>query len=386
MGRLPPGTIHRAVTSEKKPGVIHPDDLLVRLRETWRNANVGKVADAVLKAGPRTWKFAALLEIIDSNSKQRHHYELRIQTLTTRGGVVAGDDKRAVSLVTAPGDEVGKLVRFIRSVIEGDLPEGDFHVLPDADFQKLDGVRKALGGISTPERAKVVAALLGDLADHGAGIEDLRAALSQSGVALVREAAAAARAAEYREACVEFDRLVETPGTSEGDFQRLLTKNPWMFGSEYSELLDTRRWTRDHVQDFMLRRTVDGFLEIIEIKTPFNEPLFRREGSQKHLIPSSKLTPALGQVMTYIDEIERDRDSINSRDGEDPFKIRARIVIGRDGDADQLLALRRLNSHLHRIEVVTFDQFRRIAARVLELFSASSPRASDGDAADDVPF
>ena len=41
-----------------------------------------------------------------------------------------------------------------------------------------------------------------------------------------------------------------------------------MLGSEYSELLDRRTWTRDDNVDFMLRRTADNYLEVIEIKTP----------------------------------------------------------------------------------------------------------------------
>ncbi len=47
-----------------------------------------------------------------------------------------------------------------------------------------------------------------------------------------------------------------------------------MFGSEYSELLDRRRITRDEQADFLLRRTTDGYIELIEIKTPLRgQPL-----------------------------------------------------------------------------------------------------------------
>jgi hypothetical protein len=40
-----------------------------------------------------------------------------------------------------------------------------------------------------------------------------------------------------------------------------------MFGSEYSELLLRRTWTRDDERDYVLGRTVDDHLEIVEIKT-----------------------------------------------------------------------------------------------------------------------
>lgn len=40
-------------------------------------------------------------------------------------------------------------------------------------------------------------------------------------------------------------------------------------------------------------------------------------------------------------------------------------MIGRDGDGPQVRALRRLNGHLHGIEVITFDGLLRIARWVL---------------------
>ena len=77
---------------------------------------------------------------------------------------------------------------------------------------------------------------------------------------------------------------------------------------------------------------------------------------------------SVGQVLNYIEKIDRERDSIISKDDCDPLKIRAKIIIGRDGEKTQQDALRSLNSHLHRIEIITFDQLLRIAERVLNIF------------------
>ena len=68
----------------------------------------------------------------------------------------------------------------------------------------------------------------------------------------------------------------------------------------------------------MLRRTADDYLEIIEIKTPFRQPLFRYDQSHDSYAPSAPLADALGQVVRYIDEVERQRDSIVAKDGCDP--------------------------------------------------------------------
>jgi hypothetical protein len=122
----------------------------------------------------------------------------------------------------------------------------------------------------------------------------------------------------------------------------------------------------------MLRRTLDNFLEIIEIKTPFKEPLLLHDKSHDSYYPSSKLSIVLGQLMRYIEEIERNRDSILSKDQYDTLKIRARIIIGRDGEKCHQIALRNLNAHLYRIEVITFDQLLRIAERVLNVFESKT--------------
>ena len=141
-----------------------------------------------------------------------------------------------------------------------------------------------------------------------------------------------------------------------------------LFGSEYSELINKRSWTRDDRLDFMLRRTVDGYLEIIEIKTPIEDPLFRYDSSHDNYYSSAVLSKTIGQVMRYIEEIERDRNSILARDGYDPLKIRARIILGRDGDEPLKKALHNLNAHLIQIEVVTFDQLVKIGEQVLNVF------------------
>lgn len=159
-----------------------------------------------------------------------------------------------------------------------------------------------------------------------------------------------------------------------------------MFGSEYSELLDRRNWTRDVRLDFMLRRTVDDFLEIIEIKTPFKDALFIKDSSHESYYPSSKLSPVIGQVMRYIEEIERSRDAINSKDKYDPLKIRARIILGRDGDEEHVKALRNFNHHLHGIEIITFDQLLRIADKVLSVFERIKEKNEQIEVDDDLPF
>lgn len=90
----------------------------------------------------------------------------------------------------------------------------------------------------------------------------------------------------------------------------------------------------------------------------------------------------VGQVIRYLDSIEAQQLSIAAVDGENVSKIRAKIIIGRDGGPNQLAALRAYNGYLNRIEVLTFDQLTRTAWQVVENQEQILPRAPE----DDVPF
>lgn len=65
-------------------------------------------------------------------------------------------------------------------------------------------------------------------------------------------------------------------------------------------------------------------------------------------------------------------------------KIRARIIAGRNGDQKHQAALRNFNAHLHRIEIITYDQLIKIAERVLSMFNVESTQQSNES--DDIPF
>ena len=117
-------------------------------------------------------------------------------------------------------------------------------------------------------------------------------------------------------------------------------------------------------------------------------PLFNYDKSHDSYYASAKLSQVMGQVYLYIEEVERNRDLIIAKDRFDPLKIRARIIIGTDGDEAQQAALRTMNSHLHRVEILTFDQLLRIAQRTLEIFESQISGAKEELINDDedIPF
>lgn len=356
------------------PSDVSLDDVKVKIRESYRNPQVGTILQADLKTGPRTFRIATLLEILDSKTGLFHHYSLKIDSIdrSSKAGWVPKPN-RSIRLEGEGPNEIEHLSRFLRAIDEGKLANrtGELHVIGSADYAKVEHLLAVLPNLSSSDKLAVIRTVLSQLEGKPSVVEEFVAAFRGGNAQTIRNIAVAARVVAYQTACDELQRLVGADGTSEEELQQHLKRNPWMFGSEYSELLDRRTWTRDDKLDFMLRRTVDGYIEIIEIKTAFKGALFIRDASHDSYHPSAKLSPVLGQVMRYIEEVERNRDSILAKDKEDTLKIRARVIIGRSGNDEERAALRNLNAHLNRIEVITYDQLLHLAGRVLAVFAAS---------------
>lgn len=358
------------------------EDVKVRIRTATRNPNVGRTEQVVLKEGPRAFRLATLMEIIKPESGEIHHYVLKIDSIdrTKKGWFYKAE--KSVSLEGQDPDEIERLFRFMKAHLEGKLQStGDLHILTSTDYDKLGKLVDVVPNLSSPDIVELVKLIVPRIRNAASYFSDFVEAFGQSDAQTVSHLATAARLVQHTGAYKRLNELAAANEVPEQAYQELLSKHPWMFGSEYSELLDRRKWTRDDNVDFMLRRTSDNFLEIVEIKTPFSEPLFIHDKSHDSYYPSARLSPVLGQVMRYITEIERSRDQILSKDKCDTLKIRARIIVGRDGDEHQQAALRTLNGHLHRVEVITFDQLLRIASRVLSVFSDSAGAQESAPAA-----
>jgi hypothetical protein len=164
----------------------------------------------------------------------------------------------------------------------------------------------------------------------------------------------------------KLQQLIDT-NAKESEFQKHLEKNYWMLGSDYSRLLDIRQFFANSQLDFALLRAADNYLEIIEIKTPLNgKALLIKDDSHDSYYFSSELSQAIGQALKYIERIDSNRYAIEREQRVLVNGVRAKLVIGRDGDEDRRNALRRMNSHFHRIEILTYDQLVQIARNVLK--------------------
>lgn len=347
---------------------LRPMRVKVARLDRQRHSSLQALHAITLREGPRSRREARYTVIRSPRSGTVKHDSLTIKSFKKRQGEWGEDLEHSVTL-TSEGevDEIRSLLDFLWIEREGAglNQEGDYVVLA-APADQAQALQRALEALSPSARVDILA----DLLEGVAGDPKLLQALAKRAhkdPELFAEAATALNLATYHRAVQRLNNLIDAPAVGEAQFQAHLQANPWMFGSEYSRVLERRRWTRDEQQDFIARRTTDGFIELIEIKTPLNgSPLFLRDKSHQSYYPCSELAKALGQVQKYIERLDADRDKILVLDGEDTAKIRAKLVIGRTIDDEQEHALRCLNGHLHRIEIITFDQLLRIAQRVTQ--------------------
>ena len=387
------GRAHYAIVSQRALICQYPpdtlyEDVLVLLKRAQESSGIRQIAQVTLKNGPRAYKTASLLEVMNKQTGEVHHYTMVLEQIKyTKKEGWEYQSKNKITLEDKEGQEIHDLFVFLNAHFSGELKDtvGKVRVMSEEAYSKYESLIKAVPDLEDTERFDLLRNLLGHV--EGGNRGQIQTLFSDTSPATLQHIAAASRMVEYKVAYEELERLVNDSNVKEIDFQRQLDANPWMFGSEYSELMSRRKWTRDEQLDYMLRRTVDDYVEIVEIKTAFPDDLFKYDKSHDSYYPSPKLSQAIGQVMKYIEEVERNRDAILAKDGIDTLKIRVRVIVGRDGNKAQQEALRNFNSHLHRIEVITYDQLLRIAERVLSMFQEHVPTEAESEEFDpDIPF
>jgi hypothetical protein len=355
---------------ESYPPDLSVEEIKVKIQQTSKNPNIGKTHQVILKNGPRTFRIATIFEIMNPATNELHHLSLQLDSFDKTKDAWRTKPEKKIRIEGKDPNEIKILSNFLSTALSEHYPNatGEFRVVTPAQYKLVENLAGLLPKLPGPKKIELTKQLLQSLDSSDVDPEVFIGAFKNATPEVVKNIGVAAIFVQYKAAFIDLEELVNNSDPSESKYQNHLQKNPWMFGSEYSEILDRRKWTRDDNLDFMLRRTVDNYLEIIEIKTPAAMPIFNYDKDHDSFYASSKLSQVLGQVHRYIEEVERDRDTIIAKDRLDPLKIRARIIIGVDSDAGRQSALRTMNSHLHRVEIITFDQLLRVAKRTLNIF------------------
>lgn len=185
----------------------------------------------------------------------------------------------------------------------------------------------------------------------------------------------------------EIERLKQlVDGNSvEREFQKWFEANPWVFQADAITCLDDRRIDVEHIAD-LLFTSVDGCVDLVELKRP-SAKVWHHTLDHGNWVPHTDLIAALTQVWNYQKELEKEMDSIRTRKRLQEAVIlrpHATLIHGRSNNwqAEHFEAQRLLNSSLHGVTVITFDQALQRATRINEIRAGtegSTEPVSDDD-------
>jgi hypothetical protein len=159
--------------------------------------------------------------------------------------------------------------------------------------------------------------------------------------------------------------MMADPQTSEREYQRWFEDHPWVFGTEYVRRIPAR--TIDlHAQADILLVSVDGFVDVFELKKP-SETALLYDSSHDTYYPSAELAKALAQAMHYLRVMNENRRALIEDWGEQVFRPRAIIVIGRSNEwgNSQKQGWRNLRTTQQNIDLLTFDHVLARADRLI---------------------
>lgn len=218
--------------------------------------------------------------------------------------------------------------------------------------------------------------------DLGISDDEVVSKLIESGI-LTQNLTVAITAAERNNAVREFEQAIYVERT-ESFWQNWFSQNKWVLGSEYINILPERDIDTNDIADYLMR-SIDGFLDVVEIKRPHLQ-FWAGPDSHGNYYPTAQLTAAISQCLNYLYRIELQSNSLDFMervDGTKTVKPQCMLVYGRSDDwsEDKMRALRILNAAYHQLHIITYDQ---LLLRAKQLLGFSDQ--NDEEDYDSLPF
>ena len=157
-------------------------------------------------------------------------------------------------------------------------------------------------------------------------------------------------------------------GQPEKIFQNWIESNLWVFGIEYIKKHNSRKIALFSEGD-LLMESVDGYLDLIELKRPKHE-LFKFDDSHKCFYPHTSLSQVIGQSLFYLQKLQDYKLNIEKEYEVKVIMPRVKIIIGRNVNFrdEEKDSLRMLNSNLNSIQIITYDDLVQFGKLVLASF------------------
>lgn len=167
----------------------------------------------------------------------------------------------------------------------------------------------------------------------------------------------------------------ETKGKS--SWQGWVYENNWLFGINYQPPIEKQKINITGIMPDYLFPTLDGFLDILEIKLPSKDIIVKDPDHNGSYVWSSDTNKAIGQVVTYLSEIElyqlHLKEAIKKAYQLDLYLIKPRafILIGNKNGwvEEQHSALRKLNYSLHGIEVMSYADLLQRGQEIIDNYT-----------------
>ncbi|MFI2432955.1 Shedu anti-phage system protein SduA domain-containing protein [Streptomyces sp. NPDC018693] len=181
------------------------------------------------------------------------------------------------------------------------------------------------------------------------------------------------QAAELRRRAAGLDALrtvVEDRTATEADLQHALEGNHWIFGGRFvGEAVHRRLVPGDEVDIPLIR--ADGALHIVELKRSMSlgKPLIKRH--RNAWVPAAPVHEAVGQAVNYLVGLDEQRERIREEFGIETRRASALVLVGHPGlhpevpEEEVSEVLRTFNSHVTRVEVLTYKELLDSAERSL---------------------
>lgn len=293
-----------------------------------------------LKQGPRS-STRAMFFRNNHKTTGENIISLKIARLCKKDGLLVKKEEKSITLSSS---ELDKLIDYIQEYYTPlNIGMREF-ISVDEDAVKLFAKVRGLG-ITDEE-------VVDKLYASGILTENL-------GVAII--------AAERSHAIAEYEQAIGKEYV-ESFWQAWFSKNKWILGSEYLNILPERDIDVDDIADYLMK-SIDGFLDVVEIKKP-DLTFWTRPDSHGNLCPAAPLTAAITQCLNYLYKMELQSNSIEfmERVGDTKtVKPQCMLVYGRSNDwgEQELKALRILNSAYHQLHIITYDQILKRAKQLL---------------------
>ncbi|MFD7665978.1 Shedu anti-phage system protein SduA domain-containing protein [Streptomyces sp. NPDC059788] len=165
-------------------------------------------------------------------------------------------------------------------------------------------------------------------------------------------------------------RTAEDPTASEWDLHQALLGQHWIFGGQFVAEAAHRRLVPGDEVDIPLIRG-DGALHIVELKRAagLSGPLVKRH--RNAWVPTAEVHDAVAQAVNYLVGLDENRERILHEFSIETRRASAIVLIGHPAaqpgvpEEDINEALRTLNTHLNRVEVLTYKELIDNAERLL---------------------